>query len=128
MAVATVASFDADLRARGLLKRDTQLPRTISAETQGVQAGIRKLVGFWENVTSSHGFKTGARSWKRAAGENGQGVGRLRQCTNGKVVPRELLRPYRTAGLEDSPPSYEECTQDVPPDYTVSVAHSESNS
>lgn len=50
----------------------------------------------------------------------------LKQDVDAKVVPRELLRPYRTASLVDavtSPPSYEESVQDVPPDYTVSAEY-----
>lgn len=92
-----------------------------------MQTGIRTLVGFWEDLTSPRGSTTGGKRWKRAAGGNGRptGVVKLDVSADAKVAPRELLRPYRTVGLvvdaATCPPSYEECAQDVPPDYTVSV-------
>lgn len=121
MAEVAVANLDADSRARGLLKRDTRHPRTQSIEmVEGTQRGIRTLVGFWKDFTSSHGLKTTGRRWKRAAGKD-RGNERLSKLdVDAKVVPRELLRPYRAAGSVEAPPSYEESIQDVPPDYTVS--------
>lgn len=125
MAVA-VASLDADLRARGLHKRDTPPRRIRSTESHGVQTGIRTLLGFWEDLTSSHEFNTRGRRWRRVVGKDGSRTVVLKQDVDAKVVPRELLRPYRTASLVDavtSPPSYEESVQDVPPDYTVSAEY-----
>lgn len=126
MAVQAVASYDADLPTYGLLKRDTRPPKTRLAEAHAMQTGIRTLVGFWEDLTSSQGLKTSDKSWKRAAGEHEhgccRGVAKQDAHANRKGAPRELFRPYGVAGLSVAcPPSYEECTQDVPPDYTVSV-------
>lgn len=119
MAAAAVATFDADFRARALLKRDTPQTRIQSAEAHGVQTGIRTLVGFWEGLTGGNEFSARRRRWRRTRFEAESFKDGLKEDVSAKVTPRELLRPYRNEGLD--PPSYEECVQDVPPDYTVSA-------
>lgn len=110
MAVVSVATSGGELLApRESLKRDIQPLSAVSDEKQRralLKTGIRALVGFWENLQSGNVSNDRAFLPQRP-----------------DVAGRELWRPYgllRSHGVENGLlPSYEDCIQDLPPDYTA---------
>lgn len=76
---------------------------------------MKALVGFWEGLRDCNApqgqFGSFAETATSSLVESGA-----------KSIERELFRPYRAPEPQIAPPSYDEATADLPPDYTATDA------
>ena len=110
---ATVASYTGDRLVTRSPESYPQQRRTGSDEGNGLRARIASLAGFWKIYTSDK-----SRTCKRD-----DRIGST--ATVSDIKDMECVQ-YQSHALHTldlfSPPSYEECLADVPPDYTATDA------
>jgi hypothetical protein len=125
---ATVASYTGDRLVTRSPESYPQQRRTGSDEGKGLRARIASLTGLWKiYYTSSDKSRTCRSSsskydrigYTSSAATVRSDIKDMEECVTTKYQSRALLH---TLDLLFSPPSYEECLADVPPDYTATDA------
>lgn len=109
----SVATYREDPLALESPRRDIQPPNFPKGDRNALKTRIKALVGFWEDLTSSNGLdlKHGSRIVHAKS---------ISPAKKSDVVARDLFRPYQGHCLHSTaPPCYEDCLQDLPPDYTT---------
>lgn len=114
----SVATFPAHLLAHESPRHDTRPLTVPSDDARGsLKTRIKALVGYWESLSGLNASQPNKRRFRVNATANER-----THCGQGGPA-RELLEPRGTTPCESAaPPAYEDCLNDVPPDYTTTDA------